>query len=145
MVSFEIGDLVRVAAARRRDITYRVSEVTPLVVVAVSDRGEARYAPGAFELIARPVLEPSTDPVETRPLTAYAPPAAPALEKVCDSTVVCVRPDEPIDSVWRRFKKACEKAGIPAELRRRRHFIPKSAERRNKAIAARIRRSRPTK
>lgn len=58
-----------------------------------------------------------------------------------------VRPiaGESIDSALRRFKRSCERANVFGECRRRAGFIPRSARRRNKAIAARIRRARSAK
>jgi hypothetical protein len=47
---FRIGDLVRVKAARRRDVIFAVCEVTPTHVRATNDRGgEAIYLAAPFE------------------------------------------------------------------------------------------------
>jgi small subunit ribosomal protein S21 len=50
---------------------------------------------------------------------------------------VVVEGDEPIDRVLKRFKKECQKSGIPAELRRREHYEKPSVRRRRKVDAAR--------
>jgi small subunit ribosomal protein S21 len=50
---------------------------------------------------------------------------------------VVVEDNEPIDKVLKRFKKECQKAGIPAELRRREHFEKPSVRRKRKIEAAR--------
>jgi small subunit ribosomal protein S21 len=51
--------------------------------------------------------------------------------------VVTVDENEPIDKVLKRFKKECQKAGIPAELRRREHFEKPSERKKRKLEAAR--------
>lgn len=50
-----------------------------------------------------------------------------------------VREGESFESAIRRFKKACEKVGILAELRKREHYEKPSVKRKKKAIAARKR------
>ena len=50
---------------------------------------------------------------------------------------VTVESNEPIDKVLKRFKKECQKSGIPAELRRREHYEKPSVRRRRKVEAAR--------
>ncbi len=52
-------------------------------------------------------------------------------------TVVFVEDNEPIDRVLKRFKKECQKSGIPAELRRREHYEKPSVRRKRKVEAAR--------
>jgi small subunit ribosomal protein S21 len=54
-------------------------------------------------------------------------------------TWIRVKENESIDSAIRRFKKQCEKAAIPKELRKREHYEKPSARRRKKAAAARRR------
>lgn len=49
--------------------------------------------------------------------------------------------EEPIDKALKRFKKECQKAGIPAELRRREHY-EKPSERRKRKIEASRRKAR---
>lgn len=49
---------------------------------------------------------------------------------------VNVDENEPIDKVLRRFKKECQKSGIPAELRRREHYEKPSQRRKRKLEAA---------
>ena len=56
-------------------------------------------------------------------------------------TQINVGEDEYIESALRRFKKKLQKAGIFADIRRRRHFESPSEKRRRKAKDAR-RRSR---
>ena len=43
---------------------------------------------------------------------------------------------EPIDAALRRFKKACEKAGVGAELRRHEHHVSRGERRRRKHAVA---------
>ncbi len=50
---------------------------------------------------------------------------------------VIVEENEPIDKALKRFKKECQKSGIPAELRRREHYEKPSVRRRRKVEAAR--------
>lgn len=52
---------------------------------------------------------------------------------------VRVREDDHFESALRKFKRACEKAGIVAETRRREHFEKPTAERKRKKAAARKR------
>jgi small subunit ribosomal protein S21 len=50
---------------------------------------------------------------------------------------VTVDENEPIDKALKRFKRECQKSGIPAELRRREHFEKPSVRRKRKMEAAR--------
>ena len=50
--------------------------------------------------------------------------------------VINVDENEPIDKVLRRFKKECQKSGIPMELRRREHYEKPSVKRKRKIEAA---------
>ncbi len=50
---------------------------------------------------------------------------------------VTVEENEPIDKALKRFKKECQKSGIPAELRRREHYEKPSERRKRKLEAAR--------
>ncbi len=52
-------------------------------------------------------------------------------------TIVVVEENEPIDRALKRFKKECQKSGIPAELRRREHYEKPSVRRKRKIEAAR--------
>ena len=52
---------------------------------------------------------------------------------------VKLREGEPFDVALRRFKRACEKAGILAEVRKREHF-EKPAQVRKRAKAAAVKR-----
>src|SRR3972149_5725969 len=52
---------------------------------------------------------------------------------------VRVKEEEPFESVLKRFKKQCEKAGILAEIRKREHYEKPSVKRKKKALAARKR------
>ena len=52
-------------------------------------------------------------------------------------SIVIVDPSEPIDKALKRFKKECQKAGIPAECRRREHYEKPSVVRKRKVEAAR--------
>ncbi len=52
---------------------------------------------------------------------------------------VRVRQDEPFDINLRRFRRACEKAGLFTEMRRREHYEKPTTVRKRKAAAARKR------
>lgn len=52
-------------------------------------------------------------------------------------STVSVEENEPIDKALKRFKRECQKSGIPAELRRREHFEKPSVRRKRKMEAAR--------
>ncbi len=52
---------------------------------------------------------------------------------------VRVRQDEPFDVILRRFRRACEKAGVFSEMRRREHYEKPTTIRKRKAAAARKR------
>ncbi|MFQ5458811.1 MAG: 30S ribosomal protein S21 [Myxococcota bacterium] len=47
-----------------------------------------------------------------------------------------VKDNEPFEFAMKRFKKACEKAGILSEIRKRQHYEKPSVRRKRKAIAA---------
>ena len=49
---------------------------------------------------------------------------------------VRVKENEPFDIALRRFKRACEKAGVLSEVRRREFYEKPTAERKRKAAAA---------
>jgi small subunit ribosomal protein S21 len=49
---------------------------------------------------------------------------------------VRIREGEPFDIAIRRFKRACEKAGVLSEVRRREFYEKPTAERKRKAAAA---------
>ncbi len=49
---------------------------------------------------------------------------------------VRVRENEPFEIAMRRFKRACEKAGVITESRRREFYEKPTAERKRKAAAA---------
>lgn len=49
---------------------------------------------------------------------------------------VKVRDNEPFDVALRRFKRACEKAGVLTEIRRREFYEKPTAVRKRKAAAA---------
>ncbi len=49
---------------------------------------------------------------------------------------VRVRENEPFEIAMRRFKRACEKAGILAEIRRREFYEKPTMERKRKMAAA---------
>lgn len=52
---------------------------------------------------------------------------------------VIVREDEPFEKALRRFKKACEKAGIMSDLKKHQHFEKPSEKRKRKLNAAKRR------
>lgn len=49
---------------------------------------------------------------------------------------VRIKEGEPFDVALRRFKRACEKAGVMSELRRREHYEKPTTERKRKKAAA---------
>ncbi|MBE0605628.1 MAG: 30S ribosomal protein S21 [Deltaproteobacteria bacterium] len=51
---------------------------------------------------------------------------------------VRVKEEEPFESVLKRFKKQCEKAGILSEIRKREHY-EKPSVKKKKTLAARKR------
>jgi small subunit ribosomal protein S21 len=52
---------------------------------------------------------------------------------------VKVRENEPFDVIVRRFRRACEKAGVFAEMRQREYYEKPTSVRKRKAAAARKR------
>lgn len=50
---------------------------------------------------------------------------------------IMVEDGEPIDRALKRFKKECQKSGIPAEVRRREFYEKPSVRRKRKEEAAR--------
>ena len=52
-----------------------------------------------------------------------------------DMPGIVVRDDEPFERALKRFKKACEKAGIISDMKKNQHF-EKPSERRKRKIAA---------
>ena len=50
--------------------------------------------------------------------------------------IVKVKDNEPFDVALRRFKRACEKAGVLSEVRRREHYEKPTVERKRKKAAA---------
>ncbi len=51
-------------------------------------------------------------------------------------TSVKVKDGESFESALRRFKRACEKAGILSEIRKHQHFEKPSERRKKKSLAA---------
>ncbi len=49
---------------------------------------------------------------------------------------VKLKENEPFDVALRRFKRACEKAGVLSEVRRREHYEKPTAVRKRQAAAA---------
>lgn len=178
VLDFKIGDLVRVRAARRRDVVFTVLEVSESHVRARREGergGEAIYAPEAFEHI-KPTI-PQSQAIGAQPIatsTASADPIAPptmlepapetsmadmpqtqrqaqrwlqltpfgATVDFRDHASVRPYPDETIDSIVKRFKKAVQKSGILAEARKHEHFEKPSIRRKKKAASARARRAK---
>ena len=58
---------------------------------------------------------------------------------------IIIHDDETVDRALRRFKRLCERAGILADLRKRRHYEKPSERRKRKASVAsrKTRRLRP--
>lgn len=54
-------------------------------------------------------------------------------------TSVKVKNGESFESALRRFKRACEKAGILSEIKKHQHFEKPSERRKKKVLAARRR------
>ena len=54
-------------------------------------------------------------------------------------TGVRVKEGESFENAMKRFKKACEKAGILSEVRKREHYEKPSAKKKKKALAAKKR------
>ncbi|MBX2987885.1 MAG: 30S ribosomal protein S21 [Bdellovibrionaceae bacterium] len=54
-------------------------------------------------------------------------------------SMVRIKDGESFESAFRRFKKACEKAGILSEVKKREHFEKPSVRLKKKSIAARKR------
>jgi small subunit ribosomal protein S21 len=52
---------------------------------------------------------------------------------------VRVKDSEAFEQAFRRFKKACEKAGILSEVKKREHYEKPSVRKKKKSIAARKR------
>ena len=50
-----------------------------------------------------------------------------------------VKENESLDSVLRRFKRQCSKAGVLSEIRKREHYEKPSVKRKKKSEAARKR------
>jgi small subunit ribosomal protein S21 len=49
---------------------------------------------------------------------------------------IIVNADEPVDRALKRFKRRCERAGILAEVRDRRHYLKPSEERKRNLTSA---------
>ena len=58
------------------------------------------------------------------------------LERLSSMPSVRIRENEYFDAALRRFKRACEKAGVLAELRRREFYEKPTQERKRKKAAA---------
>ena len=56
-----------------------------------------------------------------------------------------IKDGESFESAFRRFKKACEKAGILSEVKKREHFEKPSVRLKKKSIAARKRAAKKTR
>jgi small subunit ribosomal protein S21 len=50
--------------------------------------------------------------------------------------------NESLDSALRRFKRQCQRSGIPAEIRKREHYDKPSVRRKKKSEAARKKKKR---
>lgn len=158
---FEIGDLVRVKVARRRDAFFTVAEASENRVRAVNDRGaEAIYAPDAFELVrdaqpealddaeggCAPPLQPwrGLEPVTAPPTAPRSSPGTSPFDaaEFSDSGMVRALPGESLEGLLRRFKRSVAKAGILSECRDNQHFTPEPQRRRDKARRALARRKK---
>ena len=144
MATLQVGDFVRVSAARRRDLTWRVTEIAGQIVVAINDGGgEIHYDAERLELVELPenalpaaaTTQPSPQPYGTRWSAGNIP------SEIRDSTVVKPGPGESIDSICKRFKKAVDRSGVLHELREHGHFVSPGQRRRMKSFRARQRRA----
>jgi ribosomal protein S21 len=138
---FKVGDVVRVRAARRRDVVFTVRQVTASHLRAEHERGgQAFYPIEQFERVSPATAEPAprsatgTDRHESFSLL----PSAPA--ELRDSVVIVPYELESIESLLKRFKRASDRAGVVRECRNRQRFVPKSQQRRSKSRRARHRR-----
>lgn len=59
--------------------------------------------------------------------------------------MVKIRDGESFEAAFRKFKKACEKAGILSEVKKREHFEKPSVTGKKKSIAARKRAMKKTR
>lgn len=59
--------------------------------------------------------------------------------------MVRIRDGESFEAAFRKFKKACEKAGILSEVKKREHFEKPSVTGKKKSIAARKRAMKKTR
>lgn len=57
-------------------------------------------------------------------------------------STVKIKSDETIDSALRRFKRETNKAGVLAEVKKRRHYEKPSVKRKKKSEAARRKKTR---
>jgi len=64
---------------------------------------------------------------------------------VISVALVKIRDGESFEGAFRKFKKACEKAGILSEVKKREHFEKPSVRLKKKSIAARKRANKKTK
>ena len=71
--------------------------------------------------------------------TGFMPIGGGRQESKQNMPVIKVKENESIEQALRRFKKACEKAGILTELRRREYYDKPSIRKKKKAAAARKR------
>lgn len=147
-MNFQPGDVVRVRTARRRDVTYRIVEITGELVRAANDRGEAIYAASSFERVEdasaavnegqRSSQQPRVPMPHEDDLTA-AQRKTPVPAVFGDGATVVPFAGETIDSLVRRFKKATQKAGVLADLHRHEYYDKPSVRRKLKSAKARAR------
>lgn len=52
-------------------------------------------------------------------------------------TEVRIKENESLESVLKRFKRSCAKAGVIAEVKKREHYVSPSLKRKQKSEAAR--------
>ena len=74
--------------------------------------------------------------LESRPLPVWAVFEPLLSERLSSMPSVRIRENEYFDAALRRFKRACEKAGVLAELRRREFYEKPTQERKRKKAAA---------
>jgi small subunit ribosomal protein S21 len=95
----------------------------------------AHEGPGAARRTGFCLLPPAS--LESRPLQYAKPPAnGLKIKRLSSMPSVRIRENEYFDAALRRFKRACEKAGVLAELRRREFYEKPTQERKRKKAAA---------
>ncbi|HEY2474096.1 MAG TPA: 30S ribosomal protein S21 [Candidatus Cybelea sp.] len=149
MYEIKLGDVVRVAAARRRDVSWKVVQITPeQVVVAINDRGgEIRYRAESLERVdpdgtpqpEHELADLDEASLAERPKHRWPRGQQPGV--VGDRASVTLQPGEPIEYAVKRFGKCVQRSGILQEYKEHRYFKSPGEKRREKSRRARHRRA----